>query len=881
MSILFHKFCTRQTKSLTTDAAISTIENRADSAFTSRSLSEMMYKKCNIYRPNRKDDKMDDHSKKYTYNKCNELKNYKETVTPEAQNLLEYYKLISNEVGDLRTDNGTTILFNQLNKIYSVDRNTVLAQYFNPKKIGQKAPTDAVIFPFGCNLSQMTAVNNAVANKISIIEGPPGTGKTQTILNIIANVVLRGENAAVVSNNNPATDNVFEKLQKYNFSYIVAQLGSRENKSNFIANKQSNYPDFSNDSLPEDKINSLYKDISLLEINLKKMLGLKNQIARLKRELSDLQTEKSYFDNYYYSTYDNSILEAYKKHFNSATVIEMWAELEDMQRRSKHIGFFFKLRLILHYFILDFSIFKRDINDIIPVLQKLYYEYKEEEIANEISALESSLNGYSFEDKQKELSEKSVALLKATLAKRYSSHVKREKFTEDDLWQSPEEFLEEYPIILSTTHSVRSSLKDIIYDYVIVDESSQVDLATGVLAMSCAKNIVVVGDLKQLSNFIKYDKRRKISSISSDSSVEGKYRYENNSLLSSVIAVFPDAPRTLLREHYRCHPKIIDFCNKKFYNDQLIIMTEDKGEDDVLKAYITVKGDHARGRYNQRQIDEIKSTVIPELNSDDLGIIAPYNDQTSALEKELHKDIDIFTVHKFQGREKDDIIISTVDNKITEFTDNPNMLNVAVSRAKNRLRLVVSDNESNEKTNIGDLLKYIRYNNFEIIDSEIYSVFDMLYKGYEQKRKAYLSDKKKISEYDSENLMYSVIEDVLSEDRFSKLDVVAHQPLCALIYDPHRLTDDECRYAMNFATHIDFLIFGRLDKMPVLAIELDGYTFHNENTEQYKRDLMKDAILNKYGMPIIRFSTTGSREKERLEKELDKIIYDEPQKPKY
>lgn len=37
--------------------------------------------------------------------------------------------------------------------------------------------------------------------------------------------------------------------------------------------------------------------------------------------------------------------------------------------------------------------------------------------------------------------------------------------------------------------------------------------------------------------------------------------------------------------------------------------------------------------------------------------------------------------------------------------------------------------------------------------------------------------------------MYSVIEDVLSQDRFSKLDVVAHQPLCALIYDPHRLTD--------------------------------------------------------------------------------------------
>lgn len=44
---------------------------------------------------------------------------------------------------------------------------------------------------------------------------------------------------------------------------------------------------------------------------------------------------------------------------------------------------------------------------------------------------------------------------------------------------------------------------------------------------------------------------------------------------------------------------------------------------------------------------------------------------------------------------------------------------------------------------------------------------------------------------------------------------------------------------MNFATHIDFLIFGRLDKMPVLAIEVDGYAFHGKNSDQHKRDMIK------------------------------------------
>ena len=36
---------------------------------------------------------------------------------------------------------------------------------------------------------------------------------------------------------------------------------------------------------------------------------------------------------------------------------------------------------------------------------------------------------------------------------------------------------------------------------------------------------------------------------------------------------------TLLREHYRCHPKIIEFCNQQFYDGELISMTTDSGED--------------------------------------------------------------------------------------------------------------------------------------------------------------------------------------------------------------------------------------------------------------------------------------------------------------
>ena len=79
----------------------------------------------------------------------------------------------------------------------------------------------------------------------------------------------------------------------------------------------------------------------------------------------------------------------------------------------------------------------------------------------------------------------------------------RRRFESRDFRGNSEEFTKEYPVILSTTYSVKGTLSaDYVYDYLIVDEASQVDLATGVLGLCSAKNIVIVGDLKQLPNVL-------------------------------------------------------------------------------------------------------------------------------------------------------------------------------------------------------------------------------------------------------------------------------------------------------------------------------------------------------------------------------------------
>lgn len=85
------------------------------------------------------------------------------------------------------------------------------------------------------------------------------------------------------------------------------------------------------------------------------------------------------------------------------------------------------------------------------------------------------------------------------------------------------------------------------------------------------------------------------------------------------------------------------------------------------------------------------------------------------------------------------------------------------------------------------------------------------------------------------------------------------------------MSEEELKYASNFNTHIDFVIINKVSKLPILAIETDGYTFHNNYTKQHKRDIMKNHILSCYGLLLIRLSTKGSGEREKIINELNQL----------
>ncbi len=391
-----------------------------------------------------------------------------------------------------------------------------------------------------------------------------------------------------------------------------------------------------------------------------------------------------------------------------------------------------------------------------------YYEVKYKELTKELKELENQSEKYKFEETFDQLTDLSMVCFKDKIARKYSGSEKRVVFDQSYFNQKSTKFLAEYPVILSTTYSIKNCLENnLIYDYIIVDEASQVDLVTGVLAMSCAKNIVIVGDSKQLPN-VMTEEGRKTSQKYWREGMSERFNFATQSLLSSAILTWENAKSVLLREHYRCASDIINFCNQKFYDDQLIIMTKSEDEDNdipALKLYKTTEGNLARNHINQREIDVIKNEILPEYTDKgelDIGIITPYRDQVEEMKKQLPDFCEIDTVHKFQGREKDVIILSSVLNDINDFVNDPNMLNVAVSRAVKSLAVVTSGNKSNEKTYYGDLARYIKYQNYSVVESKTYSVFDMLYKEYYQERKKYLARHKRISEWDSENLMYGV-----------------------------------------------------------------------------------------------------------------------------
>ena len=426
----------------------------------------------------------------------------------KSANTFDYLKEIS-ALSEIPNDYGEIILKKYYDRVTFIPRDSALSVYLKRDKKIQEHSVNNVIFPFGCNQSQYQAVKNALNNQISVIQGPPGTGKTQTILNIIANLLINRKSVIVVSNNNSAIKNVLEKLanDKYRMDFLVASLGSADNKNAFVEAQTGAYPDLSNWGLyGEEKIS--IKEVTELSQKLQKVYKLQEELAKLKERHFEIGLEYKHFLFYTDDTaVDYRAIKVRGKR-SSKKIMQLWQELQDRAESVESLSIWFKLRSILVYGIADWKFYKQDLSKIITVLQGMYYKQVLEEIEGRIKGCENELSGYQG-DYEKQLEEKSLKFLKSDIATSVNWQYPRKIFSIEDMYKNASAVLKEYPIIISTTFSARASLNPdtVEYDYVIMDEASQVDVATGALALSCAKNAVIVGDLKQLPNVITTDTR--------------------------------------------------------------------------------------------------------------------------------------------------------------------------------------------------------------------------------------------------------------------------------------------------------------------------------------------------------------------------------------
>lgn len=714
----------------------------------------------------------------------------------------------------LRVDD-RVILGDHFQRIRNCKYTPLLDAYLSPLgfEVKRKELAGVPIFPFGINGSQLKAVEAALDNRVSIIQGPPGTGKTKTILNLMANLVICGKSILAVAGSNSATENILEKMQNV---AIPDEMGGGTADLSFI--------------------------IAKLGRSANKNKFIKGQDAAF-----------FFSDNYIGAGFDEG------------------AALDEIAALLTKLRPLFEDDILLHRKMQEVRDFMLDSAG------------RPEQLDAEVEALKRSLAAAGFTTAKDRLQLLSIQVLLYRLQKRYGPGHRRPVFTLQDLEDGSvrsAEFLAEYPIVLSTAYSSKKSLdKDVLYDYLIVDEASQVDVSTGALALSCAKNAVIVGDVKQLPNVIKEEERRVSEAIFEFYHIPEYYNYASHNFLQSVSAAFSGLPETELLEHYRCHPKIIGFCNKMFYDNKLVVMTEDNGEDDVLCLVQTVPGYHFYDFRNHREEAEIAAfrDNLP-YGENDIAIITPYNHQVKELDDEeyLEEDFAIGTIHKFQGREVPAVIISTVVNSYDSFVNNPNLINVAVSRAQSQLVLVTNGNGNNSGT-VQELVEYIRRQNGRCVEGKVRSWFDLLFPDYyggeyEEFIRAHNLIPTREETSPAEEIIYGVICDVLRDYPDLKVEYECRlSELCTDIVDSEN--EEEIKYVQDPRAHVDFLIRRSQNGAPVLAIEVDGLSYHVPGSFHEGRDDVKDALLERAGIQLIRLITKFSEnEDSAIRNNLEKAL---------
>jgi DNA polymerase III delta prime subunit len=258
------------------------------------------------------------------------------------------------------------------------------------------------------------------------------------------------------------------------------------------------------------------------------------------------------------------------------------------------------------------------------------------------------------------------------------------------------------------------------FDLVILDEASMIDQPAASAALLRAERAVIIGDPRQL-RFVSFLADAAIAAAIAEHRCDAfadKLDLRRTSAFDLAAAA---SPVTFLDEHFRSVPHLIGFSADHFYGGRLQIATRHPTNDDLAAIEVVSVAGERTGATNQAEIDEAVARARTLLDTTDasVGIISPHRPQVDALRTAVADAVGpdvwasgrlrVATVHGFQGSECDIVIasfgISDASGRQRRFLEDPNLFNVLITRARKQMIVLTSVDEVPD----GLLADYLRW----------------------------------------------------------------------------------------------------------------------------------------------------------------------------
>lgn len=356
-------------------------------------------------------------------------------------------------------------LANVWENITSVPQGSALEGFLVGRSSVDTGASDAVVMPFHSNLDQRNAIRAALTHQISIIDGPPGTGKTQTILNLIASLIAQGKTVGVVASANSAVENIVKKLSDEGYGFLIANLGSAPRVRKFQSRQEElirqrkqwcgNTGRVTAGLVIADELETLREE----EESLVDLWKTSRDLPIVRAQLDNIRHERKLFEEKVKESH-RSLPDMGNLPIASApseTIAELVAAARFAPRPSWSIGGLIERVRRYRTFGPLKGLDLRDV-DVQSAIQMLFYRAREAELAQEVDIATQRVAESGVDDASTAYRRRSRSIFDAILARRFGQADAVVPDLGGQIHTKTRALLSAYPIVASSCYSIGNNL---------------------------------------------------------------------------------------------------------------------------------------------------------------------------------------------------------------------------------------------------------------------------------------------------------------------------------------------------------------------------------------------------------------------------------------